>query len=385
MPLTDKGLRSLRAEAKDQFVSDGEGLYVRVRASGTKTFVFRSQAGGSSRWVSIGTYPEMSLAEARREATLLRGRALATPMTFAEAWERYERHILRTLRRPENYQFLAGTYLLPQLGKKTLHTITRADVSKVLQGVVDRGAITAAKRALSVARLLFGFAEAHGWLDENVLEKFGAGALGAPYRSRTRHLSPTEIHDLVACLRRAPQLPHQRKLAYGLLLLTGQRRSEVLGMQAAEIRGAWWIIPAARTKSLREQHVYLNVQARVLWQDAVRRYGETPFRGIRGEIFSDGFRKLVLRNALAHCTVHDLRRTMATRLADEGVAPHVIEKMLNHQMTGVMAVYNRAKYLPEQRAAWRLWGALVNQWRKNRPPVSSQRAEPSLGEGRRER
>ena len=56
------------------------------------------------------------------------------------------------------------------------------------------------------------------------------------------------------------------------------------------------------------------------------------------------------------------------------LAPHVIEKMLNHQMVGAMAVYNHAEYLAERREAWRLWGALVNQWRKNRPPGSSQRA-----------
>ncbi len=48
-------------------------------------------------------------------------------------------------------------------------------------------------------------------------------------------------------------------------------------------------------------------------------------------------------------TPHDLRRTMATRLSDLGVMPHVIEKMLNHQMEGVMAVYNRAEYLEERK------------------------------------
>jgi integrase len=62
-----------------------------------------------------------------------------------------------------------------------------------------------------------------------------------------------------------------------------------------------------------------------------------------------------LRRLKADYTPHDLRRTYASRLADLGVAPHVIEKLLDHKMVGVMAVYNRAEYWPERIAAQRLW------------------------------
>jgi integrase len=58
-------------------------------------------------------------------------------------------------------------------------------------------------------------------------------------------------------------------------------------------------------------------------------------------------------------TPHDLRRSMATQLAERGVQPHIIEKMLNHRMEGVWAVYNRYEYLPERQAAWRMWGATL--------------------------
>lgn len=367
MPLTDKGLRSLRAGPKDQFVSDGDRLYVRVRPSGSKTFVLRSQVGRSSRWVTLGTYPEMSLADARREAAAQSGRVVTAPVTFAEAWAQYERHILRTLRRPANYQFFMNTYLLPTLGPKLLRSITRAEVSRVLQAVVDRGAPVAANRSMTVVRLMFRFAEARGLVDHNVLEKLTASAVGGSEARRTRHLTATEVSLLIHAMTIAPRLPYKRKLAYGLLLLTGQRRNEVLGMRAEEVAGAWWTIPADRTKPKRAQKVYLSPQARVLWRDATRRFGPTPFRDVIPTTFSDGFGTLVARAGVPHSTIHDLRRTMATRLSDEGIPPHVIEKMLNHQMEGVMAIYNRAEYLTERREAWRLWGRLVNQWRKKAP------------------
>jgi integrase len=67
-------------------------------------------------------------------------------------------------------------------------------------------------------------------------------------------------------------------------------------------------------------------------------------------------------------TPHDLRRTMATHMADMGVMPHVIEKCLNHKMAGVMAVYNRAEYAAEKKAAWQLWQRKLLRLRKKEAP-----------------
>lgn len=390
MPLTDKGLRSIRPTDKDQFVADGDRLYVRIRSSGSKTFVVRSQANGKSRWLTVGHYPEMSLAEARKEAARKLDAAALSPITFGEVWAEYERHIVRTLRRPQNYQTTARVHLLPRLGKRPMRVITRSEVAKVVQDVLDTGKPSAATYALIVARLVFKFAEARGWIDDHVLRHLDQGAFVATPRGRNRHLDPGEVRAFYERLGGSKRHSAATKLASGLLLLTGQRRSEVLGMNVLEVTGRWWTIAAPRTKPLRAQKVYLSPQAAALWRIAVRELGPAPFKRVHPDIFSQSVSRLAAKMVAdgqveQRFTAHDFRRTMATRLSDHGVAPHVIEKMLNHQMTGVMAVYNHAEYLPERRAAWRLWGALVNQWRKNRPPVSSQRAEPSLGEGRRER
>lgn len=60
-------------------------------------------------------------------------------------------------------------------------------------------------------------------------------------------------------------------------------------------------------------------------------------------------------------TPHDLRRTVMTRLGDLGVLPHVVEKIANHTMEGVMAVYNRQEYLPERKEAMDRWGGHVQR------------------------
>jgi integrase len=151
-------------------------------------------------------------------------------------------------------------------------------------------------------------------------------------------------------------------------MTTGQRPSEVLGIRDTEVSRAWWAIPAERTKARRAHTVYLAPQARWLLKTAFRRYGRDPFKGVKHQVLA----KAVSRLGLGF-TPHDLRRTMSTRLADLGVQPYIIEKMLNHQMEGVWAVYNRAEYLPERREAWRLWGrTLANLRRRARREDRSQ-------------
>jgi integrase len=62
---------------------------------------------------------------------------------------------------------------------------------------------------------------------------------------------------------------------------------------------------------------------------------------------------------IQHFSTHDLRRTVATRLADLGIQPHVIERILNHAAAGVAGVYNRSEYLPERKKALNAWGARI--------------------------
>jgi integrase len=368
MSLSDLAIRRLKPTDKDQFIADGDGLYLRVSKTGRKTFVQREQAHGKSRWVTLGTYPSLSLMDARTAIHNARSSAQPLNKTFAQAWEAYHQHLVETVRRPDNHaQQITANFLTP-FGTTPIRLVTRADISGVLQDMLDRGSPVSAKRALQVVRGMFDFAVSRGWLEENVLSRLSSRHIGPPVQSRDRVLSDDELMRIIRNTALAPRMTLKRKLIYGLLLLTGQRRAEVLGIHTGEVQGAWWIIPEERTKAQREQKVYLSPQARALVKLAFRQFGDRPFRGLDPSSVSASANYTVRHWQMTHFTLHDLRRTMATRLAETGVGLHVIEKLLNHRMEGVLAVYNRAEYLPERREAWRLWGRHVAALRKKEPP-----------------
>ncbi len=167
---------------------------------------------------------------------------------------------------------------------------------------------------------------------------------------------------------------------FRVLLLTGQRRTEVAQMRDDEIEGDVWTIPGERTKNHRPNAVPLS-QAAQRELAAVDRIGEggwtfsttgkTPVSGFANA--KDAIDKRMLANlkaqaesagkdpssvALTPWTPHDLRRTLATGMAQLGVAPHIIEAVLNHKtgtITKIAGVYNKFEYLPEKRAALDRW------------------------------
>ena len=142
-----------------------------------------------------------------------------------------------------------------------------------------------------------------------------------------------------------------------------------------DLNNSVWRIPATMTKSARAHTVHLCPQLVALLTEIRPLTGQATHvlqstsneaKPVDRHSVSHAVRDLFLDAAfadMAHFTPHDLRRSFATRLSDLGVAPHVIEKILNHQMTGMMAVYNRAEYQAECRAALDLWGAKVEELR----------------------
>jgi integrase len=152
-----------------------------------------------------------------------------------------------------------------------------------------------------------------------------------------------------------------------LLLLTGCRLNEVAGMRHREIEGDQWLIPGERTKNHRAHVVPLPVLARDLI-DSVKRIEGCPYMfSTTGRSPVSGWSKLKdrLDAAMKPATpwvLHDLRRTAATGMAEIGIAPHIVEAVLNHisgARAGVAGTYNRAAYAPEKKAALERWAAHI--------------------------
>jgi integrase len=150
------------------------------------------------------------------------------------------------------------------------------------------------------------------------------------------------------------------------LVLTGQRREEAAGLSWDELDLAQriWTIPKARTKNAKTHLVHLSTQALAVLMRASRK-GPLVFTPLGTKSFQDfthAKRRLDQLSGVSGWRLHDLRRTCVSGMARLGVAPHVADKILNHQsgtISGVAAVYQRHDFLGERRTAVEKWGAHI--------------------------
>jgi integrase len=183
--------------------------------------------------------------------------------------------------------------------------------------------------------------------------------------SRDRVLSDEEIKRLI---RAAQADGYPFGAIYFVLLLTGQRRGEVSAMRWSELdlQRRLWTIPAARSKNGHAHEVPLSSPVVEILQQVPRFLHSDYVFTTNGRSPVSGFGRAKDRyeHALGSkdWRVHDLRRTSASGMARLGVAPHVIEKVLNHRtgvISGVAAVYNRYGYAEEKRDALERWAQWV--------------------------
>jgi integrase len=356
--LTDRLVRFAKTREKPYFVADGDGLYLRILPKGTKTWYYRKQGAGV-QWKRLGHYPSVTLLQARTRAQDASKQGFLR-LTVDEAWKQYlpslQHHYASHAAIARRFE----TDILPTLGSKPFDAVDRRQVADILQAIVKRGSRVAANRTLPDLKHFFQYGVEKGWRQDNPAGAITRRSVGGREVSRDRALTFDELKVFIKVLL-SDRLALKTRLALWAILATGQRPTEVLGYHVIELHNRfWWWLPASRAKSKRLQKVYLSPFARRILAYSVELYGPRPF----------GFHHRTLSQATARLkfdppfTPHDFRRTMATRLSDLGVAPHVVEKLLNHKMAGVMAVYNQAEYLPERRAAWRLWGVTLAKLRR---------------------
>jgi integrase len=182
-----------------------------------------------------------------------------------------------------------------------------------------------------------------------------------PEQSRDRVLADAELRTIWHAL---PEGDYRDIVR--LLLLTGQRKSEIGDLQRDEIDldSAVITLPPARTKNRAKHTVPLSAPALEILKARMHEDGRGPVFGIgKGDRGFSGWSRCKARLDAAvqikpPFVIHDLRRTVSTGLGNIGIAPHIIEQILNHQSgakAGVSGVYNKSVYEPETRAALDRW------------------------------
>jgi integrase len=348
----------------------GFGLRFRQGAQGIiATWVLQHKSGRET----LGRYPAIK-PEAAREWATKEYAQIALGHSPAAAREKAKRQQAETLE-PALHLYMAQKKLRPRsrveidrhlfkncapLHRMPLTAITRADVAKMLEAVTEQSGEIQANRTRASLSAFFVWAWRRGMVENNpVLATHRHSEV-----SRDRVLSDPEIRRIWHAL---PESDFGRALR--VLLLTGQRRREIAHLRWSEVDLARGVIelPAERTKNGRAHQVPITAPVRSILE-AQPRSGDQVFAPANWEV-----RKAELDAALPlepHWVVHDLRRTCATRMADLGIQPHVIEAVLNHMRghrSGVAGVYNRALYATEKAQALARWAEHVTALVEGRP------------------
>jgi integrase len=387
MKFTTKSIAALALPAgKSDYTAwddDLPNFGIRLRPGGSKTWTIFYRIGARQRRESLGDCRKLNLDAARKIArqrfaqvelgidpqaakNKARADAAVSKLTLAVAVERYL-DFKKLVLRPSSHAAAVHYFTVhwKPLLDRPLETIRRLDVASRLQEVAKTHGRVSASRARANLSSLLSWAMREGVIDSNVV--IGTNN-PAPPSSRDRVLSAPELAAVWnAC---GGDDDHGRIVR--LLILCAQRRSEVGSMMWGELDldGAMWRIPGGRTKNHRDHDVPLSPQVLNILSaldHPERRYvfGRDDANGFAG--WSNCKRALDWRLAAAwptsakpfqHWTLHDLRRSTATGMADIGVAPHIIEAALNHvsgHKGGVAGVYNRSTYEREKRVALDLW------------------------------
>ncbi|TGD63363.1 site-specific integrase [Tabrizicola sp. WMC-M-20] len=371
--LTPKFIESIKANpAKRLDFRDDlmPGLVLRVSQSGTKTFCLHRRINGKMRRLTIGRFGVLTLAEARERVRQVlyeiesgrfeerTGVEVEDRKTLGEVIPDYvEKHAKSQNRDWRNKQSLLAKFT--DLHGKRLDKIKRADVVKALDAIVVSAPVSA-NRALAHLKHLMNWCVDRGMLDTSPLTGMKLPTKETP---RERVLTNVELRALWAACD-ADGYPFGDCIK--LLILSGQRRSEVAEMRWSELDldKRLWTLPSVRAKNGKQHSVpitdaMLTVLRRVpryLTSDFVfTTTGKTPISGF-------GRLKERMDKALPQGTeswiIHDIRRTMSTNLAMLGVPQPVTEALLNHKsgvVSGVAAIYNVYSYADEKREALGAW------------------------------
>ena len=374
MKLTNDTVRTLPVKGSDTLYADSEvpGLYLRVRAGGSRSFVIQWRQGQFQRRSTVGKVGILTVDEARKKARkLISGIDDGHDPIAAKARARVDDKQLFGVLVDEYLPIRAKDMKPLSLEQTTFHLrklwkplhklplkkIDRATVAAELRSIAKERGPVAADRGRSTLSAFFGWAIGEGIAEVNVVIGTNKSSKGA---SRERVLTDDEV---VKIWNAAPPSDFGRIVK--LLMLTGQRRNEVADLRWAEIKDDMITLPAERTKNSRPHDVPLSKLALAVLDEQAERVGRERVFG-DGEGGFSGFSRAKERldeaSGVTGYTLHDMRRTCATRMADLGVQPHVVEAILNHisgSKAGVSGIYNRSSYSMEKRAALELWSAHV--------------------------
>jgi len=404
MPLTDTAIRAAKPADKPVRLFDSGGLYLEVAPAGGKWWRLKYRFGGKEKRLSLGTYPDTGLKDARtrrdharklladgidpgenRKEAKREEAAKAINSFEAVAREWYEKqagswvaaHAKDVLRRLE-------VNIFPEVGSRPIADIDAPELLAAVRKIEARGAHDLAHRVLAVCGQVFRYGIATGRCSRALAGDL-RGALTPHVKKHQSAVRPEELPDLLRQIDRYDQTTGDTltRLALQLLGATFVRTGELIGATWDEFdtKGALWVIPAGRMKMKTEHIVPLSRQALAILEEL------RPISGAGRFLFPGRNRdKPISNNTMLFAlyrlgykgkmTGHGFRAVASTILNESGLfRPDVIERQLAHcERNEVRGAYNRAEYLPERKKMMQAWADNLDKLKAGADVLPFQRA-----------
>jgi integrase len=344
------------------------GLALRVSYGGGKSWAFFYRIGGKLRRMTLGTFPAISLAEAReawREARqdVATGRdpsrsAGRSPHDFSSVANDWLKRDQGKNKSRAEVKRVVDRELVPAWGHRAVSDIGRRDILDLIDGIADRGSPIMARRVHAYVHRLFKWAVWRGIVGVNP-----ASGLPKPgsETERDRVLSDEEV---VSIWKAAQKIGWPFGPALQLLMLTGARREEISQLQWLEIdiKNAVISLAGERTKNGKPHDIHLSKPALTLLSKLPRVADSEFVFTLTGQKPIHGWSGIKADLPIENWRIHDLRRTAATGLQKLGTPLQVTEAILGHvagSRSGIVGVYQRYTYDAERRSALEAWGKHV--------------------------
>lgn len=390
MPLSDRRIRSLLPSGKTYKAYDKDGLLIQVTPQGCKTWYYRYFIGGKDKKIKIGTYPIVSLADARDRAIDMRRMVLAgtdpmtprraekqreaatrinTLMAVIEEWERlYCGEMAERTRQAHarNIRYI-GAYF----GNRPVAELTTPELFEFIVRARDKRGSHVAGAVLSVISRSLQHAVLRGLIAFNPARELS----GAVPRQKAVNRPALPVGQIGAFLRNLEQyrkIHTFTRLALELLMLTFVRPGELCGAEWAEIdlKARRWVIPASRMKMRQEHVVPLSSQAAGILAALHKLSGRSRYvfpssgkqRCLAPNTLNQAMHRMCYRGIACP---HGFRALASSTLNENGFRPDVIERQLAHSETNkIRAAYNRAEYLDERAQMMQWWADFIDEQRR---------------------
>lgn len=373
------------------FDTQVQGFGVRI-GQRDRAFFFIRRVNGEKTRFSLGQYPTVSLTKARSQALDILNRikrgedpreqarlskevaSLAAENTFGKIAGRFLDEYASGKKKPLRPQTVKGyTWALtgePSVSwaRRPLVTITDRDVLNVVDAYEARKQFASARLYRAYLHQFFRWAVEKRLIDKNPASNIPLASAPSDF-NRERVLSLAELSQILAA---ADKLGDPARAFLKLLIFCGQRRGETSLMKWSDLQlngnMPTWAIPAENAKNhlphdvpLPHETIPILLGLPKLGEFVFTTDGKSPISGfskIKAKVDN-----LLGESNIPHWTIHDLRRSCATGMADLGIGPHIVEAILNHvsgAKSGVAGLYNRSKYDEERRRALAAWATYVS-------------------------